>query len=105
MTLGSPHHGTALAQLGVGMNARQMRLDAGFLGELERSESGSGPGCEALSVYSVHDNLVSPQDSSHLAWARNVAVHGVGHLAMLADSRVQRLVLVELARLGARPAT
>lgn len=105
VTLGSPHHGTALAQLGVGRNASQMRLGAEFLGELERSEGGSGPGCEALSIYSVHDNLVSPQDSSCLGWARNAAVHGVGHLAMLTDPRVHRLVLEELARMGARQAS
>ena len=60
-----------------------------------------GPGCPALSVYTVHDNLVAPQDSSRLAWARNVAIAGVGHIAMLQDERVHEAVAGEIARLRA----
>ncbi len=101
VTLGSPHHGTALAPLGHGENARQMRLGAEFLRGLEAAEGPTGPGIAALSVYTVHDNLVSPQDSSRLPWARNVALSGVGHLAMLADPLVQAAVVEELRRLGA----
>jgi triacylglycerol esterase/lipase EstA (alpha/beta hydrolase family) len=101
VTIGSPHHGTTLASLGAGSNARQMRIGSEFLRELEAREGGSGPGCGALSVYTVHDNLVSPQDTSRLAWARNVEIHGVGHLAMLQDERVHRAVLEELAAAGA----
>jgi pimeloyl-ACP methyl ester carboxylesterase len=101
VTLGSPHHGTALAPLGTGSNARQMRRGSGFLQGLARKEAGSGPGCPFLSVYTVHDNLVAPQDSSRLPWARNVAIHGVGHLAMLADPRLHREVFDALAAAGA----
>ncbi len=101
VTLGSPHHGTALAPLGHGENARQMRLGAEFLRGLEAAEGPTGPGIAAFSVYTVHDNLVAPQDSSRLPWARNVALSGVGHLAMLADPRVQAAVIEELRRLGA----
>lgn len=101
VTLGSPHHGTALAPLGHGDNAGQMRLGSDFLRGLEGAEGGAGPGVAALSVYTVHDNLVSPQDSSRLPWARNLALSGVGHLAMLGDARVQAAVVGELRRLGA----
>ena len=101
VTLGSPHHGTALAPLGTGSNARQMRRASGFLQGLAQQEAGSGPGCPFLSVYTVHDNLVAPQDSSRLPWARNVAIHGVGHLAMLADRRLHREVFDALAVAGA----
>lgn len=104
MTLGTSHHGTVLAALGPGRNGRQMRIGSEFLRDLARGEGAKGPGCEALSIYTVHDNLVAPQDSSRLDWARNVAIHGVGHLAMILDARVHRAVLEELARLGARPA-
>lgn len=104
VTIGSPHHGSALAVLGAGENARQMRPGSAFLEGLERAEGGAGPGCQALSVYSVHDNLVAPQESSRLPWARHVVVHGVGHLAMLSDARVHRAVRMELERLGARTA-
>ncbi|HEX4944527.1 MAG TPA: alpha/beta fold hydrolase, partial [Usitatibacteraceae bacterium] len=105
VTLGSPHHGTVLAVLGAGRNARQMRIGSDFLRDLERSEGEGGPGCAAVSVYTVHDNLVAPQDSSRLAWARNVSLHGVGHLAMLLDARVHQAVVDEVARLRARPGT
>ncbi len=44
VTLGSPHHGTALAALGVGHNGRQMRLGSEFLRNLERAEGACGSG-------------------------------------------------------------
>lgn len=103
VTLGSPHHGTVIAALGSGRNARQMRTGSAFLRDLAQAEGGAGPGCPALSIYTVHDNLVAPQDSSRLPWARNVCLHGVAHLAMLLDARVHQAVLGELASLGARP--
>jgi len=99
VTLGSPHHGSALAALGAGHNGRQMRPGSEFLRDLAESESAAPPAVPALSVYTVHDNLVAPQDSSRLAWARNVRLAGVGHLAMLADGRVHRAVADEIARL------
>jgi len=104
VTIGTPHHGTVLAAMGAGRNARQMRIGSDFLAELARSEGESGPGCAALSVYSVHDNLVAPQDSSRLAWARNVPIHGVAHVAMLGDPRVHRAVAAALASADSRPA-
>jgi len=76
-----------------------MRRGSEFLRGLAESESAAPPAVPALSVYTVHDNLVAPQDSSRLAWARNVRIAGVGHLAMLADGRVHRAVADEIARL------
>lgn len=104
VTLGSPHHGTVLAVLGVGANARQMRIGSEFVRSLEGAEGEGGPGCPALSVYTVHDNLVAPQDSSRLAWARNMPISGVAHLAMLLDARVHRAVLDEIERVTSRHA-
>jgi triacylglycerol lipase len=104
VTLGSPHHGTVLAKLGSGHNGRQMRIGSDFLRDLGRAEGEGGPGCAALSLYTVHDNLVAPQESSRLDWARNVRLHGIAHLAMLLDPRVHRIMLEEVARLGAHPA-
>jgi triacylglycerol esterase/lipase EstA (alpha/beta hydrolase family) len=99
VTLGSPHRGSVLAALGAGENGRQMRPGSAFLRELEDGEVATAPEVPALSLYTVHDNLVAPQDSSRLAWARNVRIAGVGHLAMLADTRVHRAVADEIARL------
>jgi triacylglycerol esterase/lipase EstA (alpha/beta hydrolase family) len=103
VTVGSPHHGSALAALAAGHNARQMRPGSAFLRGLEAGEGEAGPGIPALSVYTVHDNLVAPQDSSRLAWAQEAVVPGVGHLAMLDDPRVHAAVAAYLGRLGRAP--
>ena len=92
-----PWHDARVA--GRGRERRQMRRGASS--STGSSGRARARGVPALSVYTVHDNLVAPQDSSRLEWARNVAVAGVGHLAMLADARVHREVLEEIARLRA----
>ncbi len=97
VTLGSPHQGTAIAGLGTGRNAAQMRQGSDFLRRLAEREAASPPAVPCLSVYSLHDNLVAPQHSSRLPWARQAAIHGVAHVAMLGDPRVHRLVLGEIA--------
>jgi ElaB/YqjD/DUF883 family membrane-anchored ribosome-binding protein len=81
VTIASPHHGTELARFGIGSHARQMVRGSAFLRALARAEEARPPTVPSLSLYTVHDNLVSPQDTSRLPWARNVAVSGVGHLA------------------------
>ncbi len=102
VTIASPHNGTRLAKLGLGANARQMRPDSGFLAGLRASEGPGGPGCPVTSIYSVHDNLVSPQDTSRLPFATNVAFAGVGHVDILLDARVHARVAAELAAAGVR---
>lgn len=104
VTLGSPHHGSALAVLGSGENGRQMRPGSDFLRRLGEGEAVRPPGVPLLSVFTAHDNLVAPQESSRLGWARNARIAGVGHLAMLADPRVHLAVGEEIARLRAQAA-
>jgi len=96
VTIASPHNGTRLARLGLGSNARQMRPGSAFLEGLGRHEGAAGPGCPVTSIYTVHDNLVSPQDTSRLPYARNVALAGAGHIAILLDPRVHALVAQEV---------
>jgi triacylglycerol esterase/lipase EstA (alpha/beta hydrolase family) len=98
ITLGTPHHGTALARLGVGANARQMRRGddpTSWLNALAASET---PALRALvtSIYTHHDNIVAPAESSVLAGARNLPFGGVGHVALGRDARVLALVMREL---------
>lgn len=100
VTMGSPHHGTSLARLGPGDNARQMRRGSEFLRSLERAEGERGPACPVTSIYSVHDNLVAPQDTSRLPWARNRPIHGVGHVDMLRHAPLHRIVAEELREAG-----
>jgi triacylglycerol esterase/lipase EstA (alpha/beta hydrolase family) len=105
-TLGTPHHGTSLAQMGVGKNAAQMRrgpADEGstWLRDLASSET---PQIRALitSLYTHHDNIVAPQTSSVLPGAHNIAFGGVGHVAMGRNRRVLDRLCLELAKLFTR---
>ena len=104
ITLGTPHHGTSLANLGLGANARQMRRarqgeapESDWLRTLAKEED---PARRALvtSIYSHHDNIVAPQTSSHLPGARNIAFGGVGHVALGSNPHILSCIMHELAR-------
>jgi len=103
VTLGSPHHGTVLAYLGMGKNAREMEPGSEFLERLEKDEARAGVRVEALSIYSRHDNMVFPQATSRLAGARLLAISGVGHIAMLRSPLLLGALLAELRAAGAAP--
>ena len=84
ITLGSPHHGTLLAPMGLGPNARQMRVGSSWLSALAAPLP---PG--SVSIHSCHDNYVFPQQAcSTLEGAANVAIGGVSHLGMAFSPRV-----------------
>jgi hypothetical protein len=101
ITIASPHHGTALARFGVGANATQMRRGSDFLAALARSESERPPSIPAASIFSTHDNLVAPQETSRLPWAKNVALAGLGHIDILGSQRLFAVLLEELREAGA----
>ncbi len=97
ITLGSPHHGTGLANFGMGDNSRQMRFQPAhgaspWLRQLDASET---PATRALlsSVWSRDDNIISPQESSQLEHAHNLVLHGMGHVALALHALVQAELL------------
>lgn len=104
ITLGTPHHGTSLANFGVGANASQMRRlpdaegapESAWLRALAGAES---PATRALitSIFTHHDNIIAPQTSSLLPGARNIAFGGVGHVAMGRNPRILACVMHEIA--------
>jgi predicted alpha/beta hydrolase family esterase len=96
ITIASPHHGTALASLGIGANARQMRRGSEFLRELEAAEARKPRRFPATSIYSTHDNLVAPQETSLLPWAENLALAGLGHIDILESEAMYRSLLEKL---------
>ncbi|SDF39967.1 Triacylglycerol esterase/lipase EstA, alpha/beta hydrolase fold [Massilia sp. PDC64] len=98
ITLGTPHHGTVLANLGPGANAAQMRRDSAWLRDLAAGEA-QDVRARIVSIYTHHDNIVAPQDSSILPGARNVAFGGVGHVALGSNPRVLAEVLRVLREL------
>jgi triacylglycerol esterase/lipase EstA (alpha/beta hydrolase family) len=99
ITLGTPHHGTALARFGLGRNAFQMRPGSAWLRALAGSED-AATRARITSIYTHHDNIVSPRESSRLAGARNLEFGGVGHVALGSDARVLAAVMRELAALA-----
>ena len=103
-TMGTPHHGTSLANMGVGRNAVQMRRstnapdapESPWLRALAATESDA---TRALitSFYTHHDNIVAPQTSSVLPGARCIAFGGIGHVAMGRNPRVLQRLMQEIA--------
>jgi triacylglycerol lipase len=111
ITLGTPHHGTSLAHFGVGLNTHQMRwtateqegLASDWLRALKAGES-AGVYHLVVSIYSHHDNIISPQTSSHLEGAKNIELNGVGHVALGFDPDVQAMVIREIRDVSTRAA-
>jgi triacylglycerol esterase/lipase EstA (alpha/beta hydrolase family) len=81
ISIGSPHHGTALAMLAHTEAGAQMQLLSPFLMQLAQAES---PARRArwTCYWSVCDNIVFPASTATMPGARNLAVHGLPHVAL-----------------------
>jgi len=88
LTIGSPHHGSRHARLGIGANSRQLETGSDWLCRLNADPASLA--VPIVSIYSRHDNFVAPQESAVLPGARLIALEGVGHLALLFDRVVGR---------------
>lgn len=99
ITLGTPHHGTRLAQFGIGCNVRQMQRSSDWLAALASSESAARRAL-LTSIFSHHDNIVAPQTSCRLPGAKNIEFGSVGHVAMGRDRRILQCVLDEIDLAG-----
>lgn len=95
VTLGTPHHGTTLAGFGPGSNAVQMRRDSAWLASLAAGEADLQRKLFS-SIYSVHDNIIAPQNSSDLPGARNVVFGAIGHVALGRHPEIMRCALSEI---------
>jgi triacylglycerol lipase len=109
LTLGSPHHGTTLADLAAGVApgqcpeaCRQLATDSDLLAGLnDGDETPAGP--TWVSVWTTEDETVTPPDSARLDGALNLEVQSVcataqvGHGDLPRDPLVQAIVLAQLA--------
>ena len=100
ITLGSPHAGTIMAGFGHGGSVRQMRLASPWLERLGGDES-TEKRAQITSVFSHHDNIIATQLSASLAGATNIALAGLGHVALVYEHAVWDLVL-DIAQTTAR---
>jgi triacylglycerol lipase len=109
ITLGSPHHGTTVADLAAGFvpaqcpeGCRQLTTDSALLAQLNaRDETPAGP--TWVSVWTTADQTVTPPDSARLDGAVDLTVQSVcadsrvAHGQLTTDPLVQEIVLAELA--------
>jgi len=107
VTLGSPHHGTAIAELAGGtvgcpLACQQLARDSALLNELNAGdETPEGP--VFVSVWTGDDETVTPPESSELEGALNISVQSicpdesVTHGGLPDDPVVQSLVELFLA--------
>ena len=96
ITLGSPHHGTFHAYLASGTNGLQMRPGNAWL--LMLNETPVTPKVPFTSIFSAHDTVISPQESSRMPEAVNVQIYGVGHVSMPSGNAMRPTLLAALER-------
>lgn len=99
ITLATPHAGSELARIGFGQNAREMEPGSLWLRDMARDPVR----VPAISLRNPYDNYVMPQDNQRLPGARDIELPALGHIAMLYDARVSRLLL-ELCPPPGKPA-
>ncbi len=100
VTIGAPHHGSRHAMMMFGTALVQMRPGSAFLATLNAAPA-DVLGVPIVSLWSWQDTMVTPQTSSLLPYARDIAVSGIAHNALLTDRGVWARVAEELR--GARP--
>jgi pimeloyl-ACP methyl ester carboxylesterase len=81
ITIGSPHHGTALAMMARSTAALQMQLLSPFLQDLAARENEQRR-ARFTCYWSVCDNIVFPANTATLPGARSVAAFGRPHVAL-----------------------
>ena len=86
ITIASPHFGSELARIGIGANAREMEPGSLWLKDLAAEDVP----VRAISIRTPHDNFVMPQDNQRLPGAIDVALDGIGHIAVLFSRRTTR---------------
>ncbi len=108
VTLGSPHHGTRIADVAGDVlpqdcpaACRQLTTGSDLLEQLNaRGETPAGP--RWISIWTTDDTTVTPPDSARLAGALDIPVQSVcsgariGHGDLPRDPLVQAMVLAEI---------
>ena len=92
VTLGAPHHGTFHAYLASGPNGKQMRPGNAWLMKLNETPVT----VPFTSIFSAHDTIISPQESSRMAEAVNIQISEIGHVSMPSGKAARRYLAAAL---------
>ena len=96
ITIGSPHHGTALAQFAQSQAAQEMQLLSPFLQELAAAETPERR-ARMTCYWSVCDNIVFPAHTATLPGARNIHLPGHPHVGLSQAPEILRDVMARTA--------
>ncbi len=99
VTIAAPHHGTRMARCFPASAAREMSPDSTWLRSLNASQEGRLP-IPVTSIFSIHDSLIAPPESSILAGAELKELRGLGHLSLLRSDRALDEALAALEEHG-----
>ena len=97
IAIATPFHGSRHAYMMFGKSLQDLRPGSRFLSAIDEPASFTR-NVPVVSIWSWHDSMVTPQTSSHLDWAENIAIAGVAHNAMLADRGVWTRVADEIRK-------
>ena len=95
ITIGTPHHGSMHAWFMAGPALAQMRPGNPWLAGLN-ADAAANASVPAVSIWSWHDSMVTPQTSSRIDWGDNVVLTGVAHNALLDHRAVWARVVAEI---------
>ena len=96
ITLGSPHHGTAIACLSRLRPTQQMCPGSSWLRRLNAPADPRLARIAVTSLYSAEDELIAPAATAVLAGAESTLLPGLGHFALLRAARSIDRVLAAL---------
>jgi pimeloyl-ACP methyl ester carboxylesterase len=89
VTIGTPHRGTRLGNLGVWPGPRQLSPDSDFFGGL----AGAPDRVRYLSVWSRADALIVPAEAASIDAEHDAVFDDLGHLSMLTSNRVRDIIV------------
>ncbi|MEP7329105.1 MAG: alpha/beta fold hydrolase [Betaproteobacteria bacterium] len=97
IAIGTPFHGSRHAYMMFGAAMQDLRPGSRFLAPID-DPGAFASGVPVVSIWSWHDSMVTPQTSSRLDWAENIAIAGVAHNALLGDRDVWARVAAEIRK-------
>jgi triacylglycerol esterase/lipase EstA (alpha/beta hydrolase family) len=97
VTIGTPYAGSMHAWLMSGASLADMRPGSPYLAALAQPTADE-KAVPTVSIWSWHDTMVTPQDSSRLPYGQNVVLAKIAHNALIGDPGVQRLVAEEVRK-------